>query len=196
MPKSSSYVLMLSLVVVATAAVAQASPPEKSTIPSPAPLRIHGLDVQSKGRVSSLGANERLQPGQDFAVRVTSDLPLYLYVLLEHANSRQALVHPRPNAPPAPASGTQRLPHKGDWFFLDKVERGDRLCLIGSERPLSPLTCEDDSANPARDRGEDSPPPPQRTVTAPPPPPPPPPADKDAARGRKKWVILLPLAAP
>lgn len=162
-----------------------------------APIRLLGLDVQEPGGVRTLFQDESLRAHQDFAIRIATKEPSYLYVVLDHADSRHALLHPRPGAPPAlTAVGTLQLPAPGDWFYLENTEAGDRLCLVISEVPLSLLSCTADASRRRPDRGEDTPPPPRTQKVALPPPPPPPPDDTDDKRGHRRWVLELPLATP
>ena len=192
---STGYRLSLSLLTF-VASISEAAPVAKPTTPAPAPLRLESLDVKTQAGVHAVTDKQRLQAQQDFAVRLDNKKPLYVYVLLEHADAPRALFYPRLDSKLAPVSGAIRLPQKNDdWFFAEKIEPGDRLCLIGSERPLSQPSCKDEGAPPEKGRGEDSPPPPVERQAKAPPPPPPPPDDTDRSRGgRKKWVILLPLA--
>lgn len=187
--------LFLSLAIAASASAA--APAAKSSVPAPSPLQVESVEVKTKAGAKSLAGKLPLAKQQDFAVRLNSEKPLYLYVLQEHAAAPPVLFHPRLDSPLSPVSGKLRVPQRGDdWFFLEKIEPGDRLCLIGSERPLSQPSCKDEGSAPAKGRGEDSPPPSTERQTETPAPPPPPPDDKDPARGgRKKWVILFPLAA-
>lgn len=197
MVQSAAYRLSLYFLLTVAASVRDAAPVAKPTKTAPAPLRLERLDVKTQAGVKSVTGKQQLQAQQDFAVRLTNEKPLYLYVLLEHADAPRAVFYPGPDSKLVPVAGPIRLPQKiDDWFFADKVEPGDRLCLIGSERPIGQPSCKDSAIPPEKGRGEDSPPSPAQRRAGSPPPPPPPPDDTDPSRGgRKQWVILLPLTA-
>src|SRR5262249_49385126 len=92
--------------------------------PATSPLGLQRIEVREQGTTRTLASDQRLQAEQSFGLTLSSDVPLYLYVLLEHVDSRRELFHPRPGSTPLPVSGAQRLPASGDWFRLHQVEPG------------------------------------------------------------------------
>ena len=191
--------LALGLCALLSAAGCSAKPATRdaSAPRSPQPVRIDAIRAQ--GQVKNLAVEGSLQAQQDFALSLSLDVPLHLYLVFEHADQRRELLHPSPSAPATlAAAGSLQLPGPNDTFYLPKVEAGDRLCLIAGVEPQSDLSCVASEAKRAPGRGEDQPPPP------PPPPevksgstakPPPPPDDIDRDRGRgRRWMIRLPLS--
>lgn len=166
------------------------------------PVRIDAIAITVEGQTRNLAAEGLLQAQQDFALSLSLDVPLHLYLVLEHADKRRELLHPSRSAPATlAAAGNVRLPGPNDTFYLPRVEAGDLLCLIAGVEPQSDLSCVPAEAKRVPGRGEDQPPPP--------PPPrreaksgstakrPPPPDDMDGNRGRGgRWVIRLPLSTP
>lgn len=163
------------------------------------PVQVESVELQGH----PLATGESIRAEQDFALKLRMDRPLFLYVVLEHADRRRELLH---RATAAVGSGTPtgvgrlRLPGIGDWFFLPKVLTGDRLCVIASLRSQTDFSCDESAVDGLLGRGEDQPPPP-------PPPPreakasaepkrPPPPDDLGPERGKARWVLPLPLSTP
>lgn len=185
---------LLSAVGCSTQAVTRDASSPRSAIP----VRIDAIRAQ--GQAQNLALTGSLQAQQDFALSLSLDVPLHLYLVFEHADQRRELLHPSPSAPATlAAAGSLQLPGQNDTFYLPKVEAGDHLCLIAGVEPQSDLSCVASETKRAPGRGEDQPPPPPprevksgSTAKRPPPP-----DDKDPDRGRGgRWVIRLPLSTP
>lgn len=168
--------------------------------PASAPLRITAIEVREGKAVRNLERGEPLQAGEDFALHLSLSEPLYLYVVVEHADQSVLVLLPKSDqALTVTGAAAVRVPQAGDTFLLDKVYVGDRLCLVASGATLAPsqVSCSPAAGSAGKSRGEDRPPPPppskeQEAKT----PPPPPPADSDRSREGGRWVLHLPLATP
>lgn len=160
------------------------------------PVRVAAIEVQEGKTVRKLERSEPIQAGQDFALQIELLEPLYLYVVLEHADQSRTLLLPSGGQSLAvTGAGAVRVPGQGESFIVGKLLAGDRLCLVASGSTLPPthVTCSLSARG--QDRGEDQPPPPSKEREAKKPPPPPP-RDGDGSRTGGRWVILLPLATP
>ena len=166
--------------------------------PATIPVRVAAIEVQEGKTLRKLESNEPIQAGQDFALQLDLTEPLYLYVVLEHADQSRTLLLPSAGLSVAvTGAGAVRVPQQGDSFIVDKLLAGDRLCLVASGSTLTPslVSCSLSAHSEGQDRGEDQPPPPSKEREAKKPPPPPP-ADSDGSRTGGRWVIFLPLATP
>lgn len=162
------------------------------------PVRLSAIEVQEGKAVRKLESGEPIQAGQDFALQLDLSEALYLYVVLEHADESHTLLLPSAGqALAATRAGAVRVPQQGESFIVDKLQAGDRLCLVASGSTLAPadVSCALSARPQGQSRGEDQPPPPSKEREAKKPPPPPP-ADSDGSRTGGRWVILLPLATP
>jgi hypothetical protein len=172
----------------------QANQPGPATIP----VRVVTIEVQEGKAVRKLESGEPIQAGQDFALQLDLLEPLYLYVVLEHADQSQAPLIPSAGQSVAVTrAGAVRVPQHGETFIVDKLQAVDKLCLVASGSTLAPsqISCSMPTRAEGQSRGEDQPPPPSKERKAKKPPPPPP-ADPDRSREGGRWVILLPLATP
>lgn len=156
------------------------------------PIRLQRIEIKEETRERQLSDGEHLQSGQRFGLRFISKLPLYIYVVFEHANGSHEKFYPKPGIPEQTMQGEQRLPVPGNWYPLPQLAAGDQLCLIASEQREGAPSCKEEDARKVPKRGEDTPPPApdgekssDRSS--------PPPDDTSSTRGQGKWVIRLPL---
>jgi hypothetical protein len=191
----------LCLLLIGTSCASQGRFGDPAVAPHAAPVRVESIEVQTQGQVQALAAGASIRAQQDFALKLRLDQPLYLYVVIEHADQRRDLLRSTHAAAGLPSgAGSLRVPAAGDWFFLPTVLAGDRLCLIAGVDPQNNFSCAALAEKSAPGRGEDQPPPPPpppREAKAPDAPKrPPPPDDTDRDRGKTRWVLPLPLSTP
>lgn len=153
-------------------------------------VRLLELQVQREGQSVKAAPDSSLRPGEDFAVRLSSEGPTYVYAVKTLPDGQsQVLDPPPPAASPVRPAGELRVPAADRWLRIESLPPKAHVCLLLSTRTLTAdeLRC---SVGGTRGPDEESPPPVESSRAPEPPLPPPPGPD----RGRRSSsVTSIPL---
>jgi len=140
------------------------APPSQSG--EPASVKLLAIVVPAAGTERALALDEHLSERQRFALRVTVNAAVHLYVLRSHPGGTSQLIYHTDG--PVTRADMLRIPAADQWISVPALNSGDRLCLVPSTEPLAVLPdCTPEDEDPLHPR-HPPPPPPPRERPAPP----------------------------